>query len=356
MTLRMAIIGLGAVTRNIHLPAYAHLRDILTVVAGCDPEEAARRAVTLPAIYETPEEMLQKEKPDLVAVCTPPALHRRHARLALEHGCHVLCEKPLAESLEEADELIATAALCDRRLSVNTQFSWMPIYSAARRVMGAPEFGRLMFLHARQNFRTTGHTEANWRAQLQRRVTFEFGVHCLELVRYFFGSDPVSVTARMPNPFGERTVECAAIIALGFADGREASILLNRLTQGPDQYLELTLDGERASIHTSFGGQCSVEAGLRPRSRRPYVAWHLAGGGSAVLQRGDRTRTIARNSLTPFADATAALVREFVRSIRESTATPCSAAHHRATLAMALASYESARLGRTLPLEAPSPS
>jgi len=61
----------------------------------------------------------------------------------------------------------------------------------------------------------------------------------------------------------------AEIFTLEFANGRAASIILNRLTEAPERYLEMRLDGERASVHTSIGSEVRFEAGTHTREQRP---------------------------------------------------------------------------------------
>src|SRR5438874_7868900 len=97
--IRLAIAGLGAVTRNIHLPAYARLEEKVVLVGGCDVQTEARAnfAKWHPAIPPFCDftEMLRATKPTVVAICTPPFLHHGHCLEALRQGCHVFSDKPL---------------------------------------------------------------------------------------------------------------------------------------------------------------------------------------------------------------------------------------------------------------------
>lgn len=139
--IRLAVIGLGAVTRNIHLPAYRRLKGRVTLVAGCDVDLATRAAMEktglFKRIYDSHEEMLDKAKPDVVSICTPPFLHHQQCLDALERDCHVFCEKPLAESLAHADEIILASSRCMRSVVVNSQFLNMNIYMAAKKQIGS---------------------------------------------------------------------------------------------------------------------------------------------------------------------------------------------------------------------------
>ncbi|HEY7860550.1 MAG TPA: Gfo/Idh/MocA family oxidoreductase, partial [Gemmatimonadaceae bacterium] len=187
---RVAFIGLGAVAHNIHLPAMRLLGDRVQVVAGSDPDAASRdRAATrwkIPRMFADPSAMLADVQADWIIVGTPPALHREHAQLALAAGCHVFCEKPMAESLSDADVMIAAAGEAGRQLVINNQFPYMACHQAAKQQIGRPDFGRLLFLHASHTMLPSAHTEAGWRGALERRVGLEFGIHVVDLVRFFF--------------------------------------------------------------------------------------------------------------------------------------------------------------------------
>ncbi len=343
---RIAIIGLGAVTRNIHLPAYSQLGDKVRIVAGCDPDEKAISSVvkrwSLPETYDSPQEMIEKTKPDIVSICTPPSLHHEQTLMALRYGCHVFCEKPLAESLEQVDKIVQASEEAKRFVVVNNQFPYMNIHLAAKRLTGTPEFGRLLFLQAWQTFHPTDATEAAWRGTLQRRLCFEFGVHVFELIRFFFEDEPVKIFAHMPNPKPDAKSDIINLISVEFADGRAASVILNRLSKGPERYLDMRLDGEFASIQTSIGGRVGFEAGIHTRDKRPFVGFNFVQGGQAVLQKGNSSRVIAKDKINPFASATAHHFGNFIDAIQNNSLPPGTAADNRNTLALVFAAYDSA--------------
>ncbi len=305
--IRLAVIGLGAATRNLHLPAWRRLRNRLTVVGGADPDPAARQWATeagITPVFADPAALLAATRPDLVTICTPPDLHRAHTEMSLDAGCHVFLEKPAALTLEEMDQIIAASARSGRHVVVNNQFPWMRIHAAARAQLGTPDFGRLLHLHAAHTMQPTPATEAGWRGTMSRRIGIEFGIHVFDLVRFFFGATPARIIAHRPHPLGGDASEVVLVSALEFPDGRSASVMLNRLSHGPAHYLDLTLDGEHASIHTSLGGALHVTLGIHPRRRRPFADLQVAGGGRAVLWRGTRPRLLATDPVNPFARAT----------------------------------------------------
>lgn len=359
--MRLAIMGLGAATRNIHLPAYTTISGRVSVVGGCDPDPEARTkaaAMGLKAVFEQPVEMLERLQPDIVAVCSPPNLHRMHVELALAAGCHVFCEKPLAGSLEDADAIVLAAEKSGRRVVVNNQFPAMQIHRAARERIGTPEFGRLLYLHAWHAIRPTAHTEAGWRGTMRQRLGLEFGIHVFDLVRYFFGATPSRILAHMPQPDPQVPWDAINLVALDFADGRAASFVLDRLSKGAERYLDIRLDGEHAAIHTSIGGQVKAAFGLHTKERRPFADVRFVGGGRAVLQHGTRTRVLASDGQNPFASATARHFSDFLDALASGAVPPASARDNRDSLALVFAAYRSAEEGRRLDMNtfAPPPS
>ncbi len=107
--LKVAIISAGMISNAAHIPAYKSIPDLVDIVAVCDlnpvsAEDTAKRH-GIPNWYTDAEEMLAKEKPDLVSVCTPNMAHKPMTMLALKHGCNVACEKPLALTYADTKEM-----------------------------------------------------------------------------------------------------------------------------------------------------------------------------------------------------------------------------------------------------------
>jgi predicted dehydrogenase len=350
--IRVAIIGLGAVTHNIHMPAYTRLKDKVSIVAGADPDSSmsqlTREKWHVKEVYDDAEEMIKRTKPDIISICTPPSLHHRQTLMALDYGCHVFCEKPLAESLEQADEMIEAAERAGRFVVVNNQFPYMNIHRMSKELIGTPKFGQLLYLHAWQTFRATEITEDGWRGELHRRLCFEFGTHVFELIRFFFNDNPVKIMAHMPNPLASATSDCINMIALEFADGRAASIVLDRLSKGPERYLDMRLDGERASIHTTIGGAIQFAAGLHTREKRPFFRFDLVQGGKAVLQNGNASELIAKDAINPLTSATAFHFENFINALCSGRIPPGTVKDNRNTLALVFAAYDSAESDRAI--------
>jgi D-apiose dehydrogenase len=340
-----AIVGLGAATRRIHLPALAAAG--IRVVGGCDP---AVREGDLPLpTFDSPERLVEDTRPDLLVVATPPASHHALTRLGLLAGCHVLCEKPFMVTLAEADDVCALSRQAGRWVVVNNQYRFMDIHRAARDVIGTPRFGDLLFVSAEQTFVVTAETESGWRGAEPERTCREFGTHVLDLCRFFFGEDPSAITARMPRRAGGP--DYLDLIQLEFSDDRVAQITLDRLARGRHRYLDFRLDGTAGCVETRLGGWFELAAGVRGGSRRPYVQLDMALGGQARLYHGERFKRIASEPLDTFTAATARLLTAFRDAVQAGTPPPCHAEDNRRTLALMLAAYESHRRRATIPME-----
>lgn len=342
---RIAIAGLGAAARTIHLPACAALREV-TLVGGADPRPGMD-AFPFP-VFPTAAELIERTRPEILIVATPPEHHFALARQALQAGCHVLCEKPFVTTLREADELVALARARSRLIVVNNQYRFMDIHAEAKRCLGRPGFGELLFLSAQQSFFTSPATEAGWRGQTDERTCREFGTHVLDLCRFFFEEEPRSVLARMPRPLREAGPDFLDVLYLEFSGGRAAHVLLDRLSRGPHRYLSLWLDGTEGAIEARLGGGAALSVGVRGGSRRPFLEADVSGGGRARLYHGEQFRTLASEPLDVFARATRRLLEAFLHAIETGDTPPCHAEDNRRTLALMLAAYESDRTGKPI--------
>lgn len=110
---KVCIISCGMIARNAHIPAFKTFPEDFEIVAVSDiNEQAARdtaRQYSIPNFYINAEEMLKKERPDIVSVCVPNCYHKEYTLMALNYGANVLCEKPLAFTKADAEEMFALA-------------------------------------------------------------------------------------------------------------------------------------------------------------------------------------------------------------------------------------------------------
>jgi len=123
---RVAIIGCGGIATSKHLPALVQISDV-EMVAFCDivrsraEECAVKYGISGAGVYENYKELLEKEHPDVVHVCTPNRSHSFITVDALEAGCHVMCEKPMAINPEEAKKMLDAAKRTGKTLTIGYQ-------------------------------------------------------------------------------------------------------------------------------------------------------------------------------------------------------------------------------------------
>ena len=120
--LKVGVVGCGAIATIRHIPAFLRLKDRATIRAVCDKNEqlatetASRNSI--PGVYTDLEPLLAAEKPDIIDICTPPQVHAPLAIQALEAGCNVILEKPMALKTADCDAMIAAAEKSGRQLCI----------------------------------------------------------------------------------------------------------------------------------------------------------------------------------------------------------------------------------------------
>ena len=257
-TLRYGFIGAGGI-------AGAHLRDLVRrddveLVAMADVSEAAmhrhKEQFGISGMYAEWPEMLAAEQLDAVSVCTPNKLHEQPVIDALNAGCHVLCEKPLAHSAEAGERMVAAAEANGRKLVIGFQYRYHARTQYLRQAFDAGAFGRVLYARVRA-IRRRGIP--NWgvfgRKELQGGgPLIDIGVHVLEMAHYAMGSPaPASATADMFTYIGNQpsnqiesawkgwdhetyTVEDLAVGRIRFANGAVAHVEAAFACHGEDAW------------------------------------------------------------------------------------------------------------------------
>lgn len=129
--LRLGIIGCGGIANGKHMPALKKI-DEVEMVAFCDiikerAEKAAEEyGVPGAKVYEDYNEMLKNENLDVVHVCTPNNIHAPASVAAMEAGCHVMCEKPMAKNVEQAQQMLDAQKRTGKKLTIGYQNRFTP--------------------------------------------------------------------------------------------------------------------------------------------------------------------------------------------------------------------------------------
>lgn len=268
--MKTAVIGTGLIART-HVKALRECGEEITLVVGRTESAAASFAAEcgIPR-YETKLTRENIGDAECVHICTPPSLHYEAAKLSLEEGKHVVCEKPLSLEPREAAELKKLAALHDDVVSAvvfNNRF-----YPAVRKIRGEAgkaDAGRLLFScgHYFQEYDVLP-APFSWRCDAGRpdsrfRAVSEIGSHIVDLLEFMTGERVEKVCAVFINPHRERYLrggvmyaeglpaekiivknEDAASLMLRLSGGAAANIMLSEISPGRsnDVAVELVYD------------------------------------------------------------------------------------------------------------------
>lgn len=248
----VAIVGLGNISYE-HIKAYRTFPEECRIVAGVDINEGAARSrletwgIDVP-VYPSTEAMLDAQDVDLISICTPPFTHREIAVTALSRGVHVVCEKPMASSLEECDAMIEAERSSGKRLSIIAQNRFTtPIWNL-RRLLDDGHLGRL--LHVQINsywWRGRPYYDLWWRGTWEQEgggCTLNHAVHHIDMMLWIAGR-PAHVMAMMGNVAHDNAeVEDISMAILGYDDRRFGQITSSVVHHGQRQ--EIILQGDRA--------------------------------------------------------------------------------------------------------------
>ena len=194
---RIGVIGLGIMGEQYARVYQAH--PLSTVTAICNRRRERLDEVGdkygVNARYTDYTEMLAKAAIDAVCVATPDFAHYEPVKAAIEAGRHILCEKPFTTDLREADELLALlGSKPGLKLQVAFNHRWLASYYHGFAQIRGGAIGRPLAGYARKNDTIWVSTEMiNWAGQ-STPIHF-LGAHDIDLMRWFFGSEPVEVHA-----------------------------------------------------------------------------------------------------------------------------------------------------------------
>ncbi len=214
--MKVCVVGAGFAARVVHLPGYAGSRAPVAPICDIDTDRAQVHADQhrIPKVYSDWREMLEAEQPELVSVCLPNALHRDITIGALEAGAHVLCEKPLATSVAEANEMFDAARKAGRVLMAAQLYRYEPNARAIKRVIESGVLGDIYHVEVDAMRRLGIPT---WGAFHQKSASvggalLDIGVHMLDQALWLIGNPkPVSVSAITQRHFGHKA-EIAKIL------------------------------------------------------------------------------------------------------------------------------------------------
>jgi len=254
--IKVAIIGTGAISDS-HIEGYLTFPERCKIVALVDiSKEKAQAKIeqhnlkNAIVLTDALELIKMPEKPDLVSLCLPPSLHCDVAVALLEAGIGVLCENPLAPTLEECDKMIAAAKKSGAMLSTVSQNRFKPEPVKARTLIQSGLMGKLYSaLVTSLWWRGENYYNLSWRGRWETEgggCTLIHGIHHIDLMLSLMGKAS-SITAVVDNQAHTNSeVEDISMCLVKFESGAVGTVVSSLLHHGEEQ--RIIIDAEKASI------------------------------------------------------------------------------------------------------------
>lgn len=284
-------------------------------------EDAAKKAA---AAYGAPsaasgtdlDRILDSVKPDVVFDCTLPETHRDVTIAALKHGCHVLGEKPMAESMASARRMIEAANAANRTYAVMQNRRHLPSIRRLREFLDSGVIGRITTVHS--DFFIGAHF-GGFRDAMEHVLLLDMAVHTFDQARFIGHANPVSVSAHEWNPHGSWYRHGASAVA--FFEMTEGLVYTYRgswCSEGLNTpwEAEWRIVGEKGTVRWNGKDEILCEVvegndGFTRKTRKvdpPQTEWRSRTGHAGALdhmfdciQKGTRPETVCTDNILSLA-------------------------------------------------------
>ena len=343
--LRLGMVGggHGAFIGAVHRMA-ARLDDEFELIAAALSADPARaiasgQALGLAAerIYESYTQMLEREaaradKIDVVAIVTPNNLHFPVAKLALELGFHVICDKPMTVSREEAETLVALQAKTGLVFCLTHNYTGYPMVRQARAMVEAGELGPLRVVQVEypQEWLTEEviSKQADWRNDPAQAgaggCIGDIGTHAFQLACYVTQLKPQALLAELSTFVPSRKLDDNACMLLRFDGGARGMLWASQVAPGNENALRLRIYGEKAGLEWAQETPNSLI--FSPFGAPKQI---LTRNGPNTAPAARRVTRVPAGHPEGYVEAFATLYTETARAIRAfQTGTPLDPATH----------------------------
>ena len=330
--LRIVMAGCGGMSRAWLEPVGK--RDDVEVVGLVDIQEAAARtrqddfALTKAEVFTNLKDALDTLEPDIVFDCTVPEAHHGVTLEALAHGCHVMGEKPLADSMDHALEMVRAARAANRLYAVIQNRRYDPRIRGFRDFLASGQIGSLTTLNS--DFYLGAHF-GGFRERMEHVLLLDMAIHTFDQARLISGADPMAVYCFEWNPRGS------------WYDHDASAAAIFEMTNG----LIYTYRGSWCAEGLSTSWECD----WRAIGETGTALWDGGDGFKAqrVKESEGFTRTKEDLAVEVSTDGKsgghAGLIDEFIRCVRDGGTPETVASDNIKSLAMVFGAIDSARSG-----------
>ncbi|MBJ6108701.1 Gfo/Idh/MocA family oxidoreductase [Hymenobacter sp. BT523] len=314
MKLRLGMIGggQGAFIGGVHRMA-ARLDGLYELTAGAfssNPASSRATGVLLGLapgrVYSSYTDLMvqesqrpEAERVQVISIVTPNHLHFAPAKLALEHGFHVILDKPMTFSLAEARELARVVAASGKRFCLTHTYTGYPMVKEARQLIRAGRLGRLRKLYVEypQGWLSefaegeAGNKQAAWRTDPARSglagAMGDIGTHAFNLLEYVGGLPVEQLCADLNTVVPGRRLDDDGAVLLKLAGGASAVLLATQVAAGEENNVRIRAYGELGGLEWQ---QADANTLLLKPLHGPAEIWRTGGGYlSSFAQHSTRT-------------------------------------------------------------------
>ena len=332
--IRLGIVGggIGAFVGSIHRIA-ARLDDRYELLAGAlssEPRRAADSAAELGIdprrAYASFEEMAKKEGKlkhgiEAVAIVTPNHLHCAVAKAFLEAGIHVICDKPLSSSLEDAEQIEKLVEGSGLIFAITYNYSGYPMVRHAREMVAAGKLGNIRVIQVEYaqdwlatNIEAEGQKQAAWRTDPARAGTggsiADIGTHAFHLAEFISGLEAKSLLAELDTFVAGRSLDDNANILLHYSNGSKGMLWSSQVASGQENALRIRLFGDKGGLEWAQEDPNYLQ--YRPLRETRQI---LTRGGPAVGETAARATRIPAGHPEGFLEGFANLYRDIADMI-----------------------------------------
>lgn len=336
--LRFAILGTGYWARY-QLAAWRELKGVQCVALynrTLAKAEALAREFGIAAVYGDPEELLRQERLDFVDIITDVGTHSRLVRLAAAHRVSVICQKPMASTLAEAEQMVAACHAAGVPLFVHENWRWQTPIRALKGVLNEGRIGRVF--RARLTYSNSFPVFDNqpFLKQLEQFILTDIGTHILDTARMLFG-EARTLFCRTTRVHPDIQGEDVATVMLGMESGATVTCEMSYASRVehdrfPETYV--MAEGEKGSLELGpdyWIRETTASGTTAKRCPPPFHAW------------ADPRYVLAQG-------AGVACNANLLGALRQETPAETTGEDNLKTLRLVFGAYDSARTGQAIPL------
>lgn len=336
--LKMGMIGggQGSFIGDVHRRA-ARIDGMIELVCGAFSSSAERSLKSAEALgvskdraYKDFEEMIEKEaalpegeRMDIVSIVTPNHMHFPPAKLALEKGFHVICDKPMTLTLEEAEELEKIVQKTGKVFALTHTYTGYPMVKQARAMVEKGDLGeiRKVNVHYLQGWMTTDvenseNKQASWRVDPKKSgiggALGDIGTHAENLVEFVSGIEIKEIAADL-STFGKgRVLDDDGNILMRLKNGAKGTLSISQIAAGEENDLSIRVYGTKGSLEWHQENPNELIVKMLEEPKKIYTP----GGNGTYPESADYTR-IPPGHPEGYLEAFATLYRSFANEVNQ---------------------------------------